>query len=97
MSELGCTISWAIGQAHCYDAVRRSRDLAHHPEVFGLAEKNKNQTAAERAALAEALSGQKCTKCGKDVKLKDLLNVKHISFQTRRKEMMTYHRACYTA
>jgi hypothetical protein len=62
-----------------------------------LAEKNKNQTAAERATLAEALSGHTCSKCGKDVKLRDLLNVRSISFQTRRKAIVTYHRACYTA
>ena len=62
-----------------------------------MAEKNKNQTAAERAAFAESLSGHQCAKCGKDVKLKDLLNVKMVSFQTRRKEIISYHKACYTA
>ena len=45
-----------------------------------MAEKNKNQTAAERAALAEALSGKTCTKCGQTVKIKDLVHVKRISY-----------------
>ena len=61
-----------------------------------MAEKNKNQTAAERAALAEALSGKSCTKCGQNVKLKDLLHVKRISFIDSRKELVPFHRGCYT-
>ncbi len=61
-----------------------------------MAEKNKNQTAAERALLAERSSGHKCFKCGQDVKLKDLVNVQQVSFATNKKGIVTYHRACYT-
>ena len=57
--------------------------------------KNKNQTAAERALLQEALSGKVCSKCGKEVKIKDLIHVKSLSFGTRSKALMPYHRACY--
>ncbi len=60
-------------------------------------EKNKNQTAAERAVAAEKLSGRKCAKCGQDVKLKDLMNVKQMSFGSGRREVVSYHRACYNA
>jgi len=60
-------------------------------------EKNKNQTAAERALANEKLSGRKCAKCGQDVKLKDLMNVKQMSFSTGRREVVSYHRACYSA
>ncbi len=56
---------------------------------------NKNQTAAERAQAAEILSGKLCTKCGKDIKLKELLNVKQMCFQSNQKSVMAYHRACY--
>ena len=62
-----------------------------------MAEKNKNQTAAERAVLSEKLSGRKCVKCGQDVKIKDLMNVKQLSFASNRREVVSYHRACYTA
>jgi len=58
--------------------------------------KNKNQTAAERALMAEALSGKTCGKCGKDVKLKDLIHVKSISLGSRARALVPYHRACYT-
>lgn len=57
--------------------------------------KNKNQTAAERALLAEALSGKVCGKCGKEVKIKDLIHVKSLSLGTREKSLVPYHRACY--
>jgi len=60
-----------------------------------MAEKNKNQTAAERAALAEALSGKSCTKCGQNIKIKDLVHVRQVHFDARRKEMVAYHRVCY--
>ncbi len=62
-----------------------------------MAEKNKNQTAAERALANEKLSGRKCAKCGQDVKLKDLMNVKQVSFGAGRREVVSYHRACYSA
>ena len=58
-------------------------------------QKNKNQTAVERAVAAEALSGKRCTKCGEEVKLRDLLNVKQVSFVNGRKQLAPYHRACY--
>lgn len=71
-----------------------------------MAEKNKNQTAAERAALAEALSGKTCTKCGQVVKIKDLVHVKQISFGSNgtngsngtsgRTTLSPFHRLCYT-
>ncbi|MBI3980048.1 MAG: hypothetical protein HY331_17890 [Chloroflexi bacterium] len=61
-----------------------------------MAEKNKNQTAAERAAANDRLSGKSCTKCGKDVKIKDLLHVRQVSLATRQKQVLAYHRACYT-
>ncbi len=56
---------------------------------------NKNQTAAERALATEVLSGKQCCKCGKDIKIKDLLNVKQLALGTGQKAMMSYHRACY--
>jgi hypothetical protein len=59
------------------------------------AKANKNQTAQERAALTEALSGKKCSKCGKDIKIKELLNVQQVSVETGRKSLAAYHRACY--
>lgn len=57
---------------------------------------NKNQTAQERAAATEALSGKTCVKCGKDIKLKELLNVQQVSLQTGRKQLVSYHRTCYS-
>ena len=61
-----------------------------------MAEKSKNQTAAERALAAERSSGRKCSKCGQEVKLKDLVNVQQVSFATNRRGIVSYHRACYT-
>lgn len=60
-----------------------------------MAEKNKNQTAAERSVLAERLSGKKCSKCGQEVKLKDLMNVKQVTIGSARAHVVSYHRACY--
>ncbi len=62
-----------------------------------MAEKNKNQTAAERALANEKLSGRKCAKCGQDVKLKDLVNVKPMTFGGGKREVLSYHRACYSS
>ena len=61
-----------------------------------MAEKSKNQTAAERALAAERSSGRKCSKCGQEVKLKDLVNVQQVSFATNKRGIVSYHRACYT-
>lgn len=63
--------------------------------MAGSVKANKNQTAAERALLTEALSGKQCCKCGKDIKIKELLNVKQLSLESGQKSMMSYHRACY--
>ncbi len=60
-------------------------------------EKNKNQTAAERALANEKLSGKRCAKCGQDVKVKDLVNVKQMSFGSGKRELLSYHRACYSS
>jgi len=60
-------------------------------------EKNKNQTAAERALANDRLSSKKCVKCGQPVKIKDLMNVKQLTFGGGRKDVLSYHRACYTA
>ena len=57
---------------------------------------SKNQTAAERALAQEALSGRVCQKCGKDIKIKDLLTVKQVTMETRRRSIATYHRHCYS-
>ena len=57
---------------------------------------NKNQTAVERAQAAEILSGKKCSKCGKDIKLKDLMSVKQVSMETGAKVIAPDHRACYS-
>jgi len=58
---------------------------------------NKNQTAQERAAATEALSGKKCFKCGKDIKLKELLNVQQVGLGNGgRRTLVSYHRACYS-
>lgn len=56
---------------------------------------NKNQTAAERAMLAEASSGKACAKCNEDIKIKDLVNVKQLDHGTGRKVTVSYHRKCY--
>lgn len=64
--------------------------------MAGSVKANKNQTAAERALLTEALSGKQCCKCGKDIKIKELLNVKQLCFQSGTKSVMSYHRACYS-
>lgn len=63
--------------------------------MAGSVKANKNQTAAERAAAAEALSGRMCSKCGKDIKIKELLNVRQIVAETGKSSIMSYHRACY--
>ncbi len=63
--------------------------------MAGSIKANKNQTAAERAAAAEVLSGKKCKKCGKDIKVKELINVRQIMAETGQTSMMSYHRACY--
>lgn len=63
--------------------------------MAGTLKANKNQTAAERALATEALSGKVCCKCGKEIKLKELVNVKQLCFSTSQKAMMSYHRACY--
>ena len=56
---------------------------------------SKNQTAAERAVLAEASSGKECSKCSTDIKIKDLVNVKQVDHGTGRKITVSYHRKCY--
>jgi hypothetical protein len=56
---------------------------------------SKNQTAAERAVLAEASSGKVCSKCSSDIKMKDLVNVKQMDQGTGRKLTVSYHRKCY--
>lgn len=56
---------------------------------------SKNQTAAERAAAQEASSGKLCAKCGEDIKIKDLVNVKQVDHGTGRKVTVSYHRKCY--
>lgn len=56
---------------------------------------SKNQTAAERAVAAEALSGKSCAKCNLDIKMKDLINVKQVDHGTGRKVTVPYHRKCY--
>ena len=61
-----------------------------------MAEKNKNQTAAERALASERSSGRRCTKCGQEVKLKDLVNVQQVSFATNKRAIASFHRVCYT-
>ena len=61
-----------------------------------MAEKNKNQTATERALAAERSSGRRCVKCGQEVKLKDLVNVQQVSFATNKRAMSSFHRTCYT-
>ena len=59
--------------------------------------KKKNQTAVERAQASEALSGKSCQKCGNDVKIKDLVNVRQISFADGgARKVVPYHRNCYT-
>ncbi len=58
-------------------------------------EKNKNQTAVERARANERLSGRRCAKCGQDVMLRDLLNVTQMAVGGRRRQVVSYHRACY--
>ncbi|MBI2939834.1 MAG: hypothetical protein HYY04_05290 [Chloroflexi bacterium] len=70
--------------------------------------KNKNQTAAERALLTDALSGKVCAKCGKEVKIKDLVHVKSVPLSRSNgngngnghhngnRGLQSYHRACYT-
>ncbi len=58
-------------------------------------EKNKNQTAVERARANERLSGRRCAKCGQEVMLRDLLNVKQMSVGSGRRQVLAYHRACY--
>lgn len=61
-----------------------------------MAEKNKNQTAAERALANEKLSGRTCAKCGQEVKIKDLVNVKQMAFGGKG-GIVSYHRACYNS
>lgn len=56
---------------------------------------SKNQTAVQRAVAAQAGTGKRCEKCGEDIKLKDLVNVKQIDHATGRKVTAAYHRACY--
>lgn len=63
--------------------------------MAGSVKANKNQTAAERAAANEVLSGKLCSKCSKDIKVKDLVNVRQIIAETGRSSMVSYHRACY--
>jgi hypothetical protein len=60
-------------------------------------EKNKNQTAVERAIANERLSGKRCAKCGQEVKIKDLVNVKQMTFGSGRREVLSYHRDCYSS
>jgi hypothetical protein len=61
-----------------------------------MAEKNKNQTAAERGLANEKLSGKICSKCGQGVKLKDLVNVKQVALGGKG-GIVSYHRACYNS
>ncbi len=63
--------------------------------MAGSVKANKNQTAAERAAASEALSGKCCAKCGKDIKIKELVNVRQIVGETGRSSITSFHRACY--
>ncbi|MHB1133017.1 MAG: hypothetical protein ACYC4L_11585 [Chloroflexota bacterium] len=56
---------------------------------------SKNQTAAERAVAAEAMSGKICAKCNAEIKLKDLVNVKQVDHGSGRNLMVAYHRKCY--
>ncbi len=63
--------------------------------MAGSVKANKNQTAAERSAAAEAMSGKTCTKCSKDIKIKELLNVRQMVAETGRSSIVSYHRACY--
>ncbi|MDA8218120.1 MAG: hypothetical protein M0Z94_10945 [Dehalococcoidales bacterium] len=56
---------------------------------------SKNQTAAERAAAAEATSGKMCAKCNTEIRLKDLINVKTVDHGTGKKITVAYHRKCY--
>ena len=59
--------------------------------------KNKNQTAVERAQATEVFCGKLCAKCGKEVKLKDLLNVRQLSLaDSGSRKVVSYHRNCYT-
>ena len=82
-----------------YRAVIRriSQYLRQEGRADSMVEKNKNQTAAERAQAAEKLSGRRCAKCGQEVKLKDLMNVKQVSFAGGRRDVVSYHRACYNS
>jgi len=63
--------------------------------MAGSVKANKNQTAAERALATEALSGKVCCKCGKEIKIKELVNVRQLCFGSSQKTMLAYHRACY--
>lgn len=56
---------------------------------------NKNQTAVERAAATAVSSGKSCTKCGKDIAVKDLLNVVQRDVASNSKKAFAYHRTCY--
>jgi len=56
---------------------------------------SKNQTAAQRAVAAEVSSGKRCSKCGEEIKMKDLVNVKQVDHSTGRKVVVAYHRNCY--
>lgn len=58
---------------------------------------NKNQTALERAAATSVSSGKSCLKCGKDIAIKDLLNVVQRDVATNGKRSFAYHRTCYGA
>jgi hypothetical protein len=58
--------------------------------------KNKNQTAAERAVIAQKFSGHNCTKCGEPIQKKDLLIVKSLSLtKSKGNGINPYHRGCY--
>lgn len=63
--------------------------------MAGSVKSNKNQTAAERAAAQEALSGRMCSKCGKDIKIKELVNVRQIVAESGKSSINSFHRACY--
>ncbi len=56
---------------------------------------SKNQTAAQRAIAQEVLSGKRCSQCGQEVKLKDLVNVKQVDHASGRTITAAYHRKCY--
>ncbi len=61
----------------------------------GIGKVSKNQTAAERAAAAEATAGKVCSKCNTEIKVKDLINVRLIDEERGRRVMVPYHRKCY--